>query len=138
MAKRVIALLGGPPIINEDDKALAAITPGHLIMATSVGVQKNTAAGVRVAAAFALERDELGSNIDVAYASGDYVKAGSFHAGQRVYAFAASGVTVAKGAYLTPDNAGMFKAVGSDTPMARATEAITAVVTPTRISIELV
>jgi len=138
MARTKIILLGPLPVINEEESALEALTPGHLIMLTSTGVQKNTAAGVRVAMQFALERDELGQGISTAYAIGDKVKAGSCHAGHRVYAFIASGVNVAKGAYLTPDNVGLFKAVGSDTPTARALEAVNATVTPTRIRIEIV
>jgi len=140
MARRVIALLGGPPVINEDRKALEAITPGHLLELSSTGVKKNTDDAANVAPAFALERDEAGKDIDDAYASGDYVKVGTFHPGQRVYAFVASGVTVLEGAYLTSDTAGMLgtSGVAAGVRLARALEDVTSVVTPTRIRVEIV
>src|SRR5262245_6847656 len=105
---KTIALMGGPPVINEEDKALEALTPGHLVMLTSTGLQKNTANAANVARAFVLERDEIGSGIDVAYAINDYVKVGAFRQGQQVYAFLASGQNATKGDYLTGDNAGLL------------------------------
>ena len=144
MARSAIALLGQPPIINEEEVAVEALIPGHLIMLTATGLQKNTANEENVAAAFALERDELGKNIDVAYAIGDYVKAGTFHPGQRVYAWLASGHNVAKGAYLTPNNAGLLYLTGVSAflRVARAVEAVdtsgSAPTAGTRIRVEIV
>lgn len=128
MARRVIALLGGPPVVNEEESALEAVTPGHLLEFGSGGVQKNTDDAANVAPNFALERDELGNDIDVAYAIGDKVKVGAFHAGQRVYAWLASGQNVAKGAYLTGDTAGRLTAasVSASVRLARALEAVDA------------
>ena len=144
MARKNIALLGQPPIINEDEVAVEALIPGHLVMLTATGLQKNTANAANVAAAFALERDELGNNVDVAYAIGDYVKAGTFFPGQRVYAWLASGDNVAKGDYLTGDNAGLLSATGvsAQLRLARAVEAVdtsgSAPVAGTRIRVEIV
>lgn|SRR5512143_1099199 len=143
MARRVIALLGDPTI-NEDKKALEALTPGHLVELVATGVKKNTAAAANVAAAFVLERDEAGKDIDDAYASGDYVKVGTFKPGDRVYAFLASGVNVAEGAYLTGNNAGLLTSgsVAAGIRTARALESIdttgSAPVAGTRIRVEVV
>lgn len=143
MARSVIALKGDP-IINEEDKALEALTPGHLVELTSTGVQKNTDDAANVAAAFALERDEIGKGIDVAYAINDYVKVGVFRPGSHVYAFLASGQNVAKGAYLTGTTTGLFTATGvtASVRIARALEAVntsgSAPVAGTRIRIEIV
>ena len=143
MARTVITLKGDP-IVNEDDKALEAITPGHLVMLVPTGVQKNTANAANVAAAFALERDELGKNIDVAYASGDYVKVGVFSPGSHVYAFLASGFNIAKGDYLTGNTTGLLFNTGvtASLRIARALEAVnTSAVAPvsgTRIRVEIV
>ena len=112
MARRVI-ILRGDPIINEDEVALEAITPGHLIELTTTGVQKNTDDAANVAPQFALERDEVGRDIDTAYAAGDVVKAATFAKGQRVYAFLASGQNVTKGAYLSGNTAGELTSTGS-------------------------
>lgn len=143
MAKRVIALLGGPPIVNEESIAQETILAGHLLELTSGGaVKKNTAAAANVARAFALERDELGTGIETAYASGDTVKVGVFHAGQRVYAFIASGQNIARGAYVTTDNAGRVTATGVTAPLriGRATESVNNSAGPgdARLTIEIV
>ncbi len=144
MALHKITLMGGPPIINEEYKALEAITPGHLLEMVSSGVKKNTAAAANVAPCFALEREEMGNGIDVAYAVGDIVKTGTYHPGQRVYALLASGVNVAVGAYLTGDAAGLLTSasVAAGIRTARALEAVNtsgiAPVTGTRIQVEIV
>ena len=143
MARTVIALRG-MPVIDEQEKALEALTPGHLVELTSTGVQKNTDDAANVAAAFVLERDESGQGIDVAYAIGDKVKVGVFRPGDRVYAFLASGQNVAKGAYLTGNTAGLLTATGvaAGVRIARALEAKdtsgSAPVAGTRIRVEIV
>jgi hypothetical protein len=139
MARRVIALLGGPPVTNEDDQAAEAITPGELVAYDGSGnLILNTEADENVARTFALERDELGNDIDVAYAIGDQVKVGAFHGGQRVYAWLASGENVAKGAYLTGDGAGHLAAAGANPRIARAVEAVNATAAAARIRVEIV
>jgi hypothetical protein len=143
MARRKI-VLKGDPIVNEDDVALEAITPGHLLMIVPTGVQKNTDDAANVAAAFALERDEMGKDIDVAYAIGDVVKVATFKPGEHVYAFLASGVNVAKGDYLTGTTDGLLTngSVAAGIRLARALEAVNttalAPVAGTRIRVEIV
>jgi allophanate hydrolase subunit 2 len=139
MARRVIALKGDP-IVNEDEVALAAFTPGHLLELTSTGVQKNTDDAANVATNFALERDEVGRDIDVDYATGDVVKVGAFAPGMRVYAFLASGQNVAKGAYLTGTTTGLLTATGvtAGVRLARALEAVNSTNDATRIRVEVV
>lgn len=123
MAKKVIALLG-QPIYNEDVKAAEAIMPGHLVNYDGSGnLVKHADADAAAARTFALERDELGNGIDVAYATGDAVKVGSFHQGQRVYAFIASGVNAAKGTLLESKGDGTLE-TGSGVKLARAVEAV--------------
>lgn len=144
MARNVIALMGSLPVINEEESALEALTPGHLVELTSTGVQKNTDDAANVAPAFVLERDELNGGIDTAYAIGDKVKVGTFRPGDRVYAFLASGQNVAKGAYLTGNTAGLLTATGvaAGVRLARALEAKdtsgSAPVAGTRIRVEVV
>jgi len=139
MARRVIALLGGPPVTTEDDAAAEAITPGELLALDGSGdLILNTEADENVVRAFALERDELGNDIDVAYAIGDQVKVGSFKSGDHVYAWLASGQNVAKGAYLTGDAAGHLSAAGVNPRLARALEAVNATAAALRIRVEIV
>ncbi len=142
MARKCIALMGGPPVIEEEEKATAALTPGHLLMftgtGTNAGVAKNTANNANVSRMFALERVELGKGIDDAYASGERVKIGHFWPGQRVYAFLASGQNVAKGDYLTGDNAGQLTAASSNPRLAQAVEAVDASAAAARIRVQIV
>jgi hypothetical protein len=117
--KRVIALSGthgpeGMPMVLDDSDTVAdaAIRPGDLLKITTTGVAKNTDAADDVAQLFALERDELGNDIDDNYATGDQVKVGAFSPGQRVLAWIASGINVSKGTYLTGDNVGRLTTSG--------------------------
>jgi hypothetical protein len=143
MARRVIALRG-TPIVDEQETAVEALIPGHVLILGSSGYSKNTANAANVAPIFALERDELGKDIDEAYAISDRVKAGFFHAGQRVYAWLASGHNVAKGDYLTGDNAELLSKTGVTTAirLAQALEAVntsgSAPVAGTRIRVQIV
>jgi hypothetical protein len=92
----------------------------------------------------ALERSELGKDIDDDYAIGDYVKAATLAPGDRAYMLLASGVNVAKGAYLTGDTAGLLTStnVAAGVRLARALESVdtsgSAPVAGTRIRVEVV
>lgn len=126
MARKVIKLLGNP-IVQEEELAIEAITPGHVVEYSGAGVRKNATAAANVTPMFALERDEMGKGIDVAYAINDKVKVGVCAPGDRVYAFIPSGQVVAKGAYLTTDNAGRLTtaSVSATIRTAQALEAVT-------------
>jgi len=142
MARRVIALMG-TPITTEDMVAAAAITPGHLVERTSTGtVQKQTDDAANVAPMFALERDEMGKDIDTAYAAGDTVKVGNFAAGQRVYAFIPSGQNVTNGDYLTTDTGGRLTktSVSATVRIAMALESVNNTAGPSdaRIRVQIV
>jgi len=103
MASKVIALRG-TPMVDEQFDASEAITPGHLIELFDVsGVgewRKHGTAADNTAKAFALERDELGKEITVAYAINDKVKAGFFAPGMMVNALIASGQNLNVGDFL--------------------------------------
>lgn len=122
MARRVIALLG-KPIINEDGVASAAITPGHLVEGVT-SVAKFSTAGGPAPRTFALERDELGDDIDVDYAADDNVKVGSFAPGMRVNALIASGENISEDQWLEPSDDGTLRAQSAGTRIARALEAV--------------
>lgn len=107
MASERVIVLRGTPEIDEQNTASEAITPGMLIdISTGQWVPHgNAAVG---AAVFALERDELGKDIDDAYAADDYVKAGYFHKGDRVNALVASGEDIAEGAQMEAGGSGLL------------------------------
>ena len=87
-----------------------------------------------------MERDELGRDIDTAYAINDQVKVGAFHVGQRVYAFTPSGQNLAKGDLLQSDGAGRLIVLASGQhALARMVEAVAATLPgDTRIRAEIV
>jgi hypothetical protein len=121
MASKVIALRG-EPIVDEQNTASAAILPGHLIEINAGQWRKHAGAAGAAGPWFALERDELGHDIDTAYAASDRVKAGFFASGDRVNALIPSGETVTEGAELQSDGAGRLTA-GTTKPVARAAAA---------------
>lgn len=143
MARTKICLKGDP-IVDEQEAALEALTPGHLVELTATGVQKNTDDAANVAAAFVLENDMMGLGVDDAYAIGDRVRVGTFAPGMRVYALLASGQNVTKGAYLTGTTTGLLTAssVAAGIRLARALESVdasgSAPVAGTRIRVEIV
>lgn len=136
MASKVIALRG-EPIIDEQNTASEAFLPGTLIEINAGQWRKHAGSAGAAAAIFALERDEIGKGIDVAYAIGDYVKAGYFAPGDRVNALIPSGQNVAEGAELESDGAGRLKA-GTTKPIARAAAASGAVTADTRLAVIIV
>lgn len=144
MARRKIILKGKPPESDGEWPALEAITPGHLTEIVSSGIRKNTDDAANVAVAIALEREELGKDIDDAYAIGDYVKVATLAPGDRAYVFLASGVNAAVGDYLTGTTTGLFTktSVAAGIRLARALEAVDttgeAPVAGTRIRVEVV
>jgi len=130
MAKRVIALLG-EPIQTEDWAAAEAITPGMLVNINGSGLLiKQATAAADCAHMYAMERDEMGDDIDVAYAIGDTVKVGCFHAGMRVNAFIASGQNIALGAYLESAGGGAFRVLAAGKVKLQALEAVNNVAGP--------
>lgn len=140
MPKRLIKLLG-EPIQNEDYKAAAAITPGMLVDLNGGGdLVPHATAGGYTTRWFAMEREEMGMDIDTTYATGDTVKVGAFGPGTRVNALLASGISVAKGGYLESNGDGSLRAYAAGTRLARALEAIdnTASTSLARIRAEVV
>lgn len=120
--RRTIALLGCP-VLNEDGAASEAITPGHLVKGVT-SIAKQTATTGDLSRTFALERDEMGKGISTAYAIGDYVKVGAFHAGCHVYAIIASGQNIAADQYLESAGNGTLRAIASGARLGRALEAV--------------
>lgn len=108
MASERVIVLRGKPIIDEQNLCgSTGITPGMLIDISS-GVWVPHGDGAVGATVFALERDELGDDIDVAYAEDDRVKAGYFKMGERVNALIASGEVIAEGGQVEAAGGGLL------------------------------
>jgi hypothetical protein len=140
MAKRVIALLG-EPIYNEDNAAAEAITPGMLVTLNGSGLNiKHATAAAAAARTFALERDEMGKDIDTTYAIGDTVKVGSFGVGMRVNALIAAGQNIAIGARLESAGDGTLRVLAAGVALARALEAVNNAAGPgnARLRVEII
>lgn len=122
MARRNIALMG-KPYVTEEGVASEAITPGHLVKGVT-SIAKVSTAALAHPRNFALEREELGSDIDTAYASGDVVKVGAFHQGSRVLALIASGQNITADAKLEAAADGTLRVFASGVVLARALESV--------------
>ncbi len=143
MARRVI-VLKGDPIFTEDTDAAEAITPGHLISRGSGGTFSKNTTAANQAIVHAVERVELGQDIDDAYAANDRVKAAHCKPGDRIYALIASGSNVAIGDYLCPSTTGGLLTKTGVTTTLRTHQALEAVdatagaVAGTRCRVEVV
>lgn len=135
MAKKSIVLLG-QPVYNEDGAASEAITPGMLVDGVST-IAKHASAAANTPRTFALERDELGDDIDEDYAIGDTVKIGAFHAGQRALALIASGQSITENQRLESAGDGTLRALAGGVALARALETTGAVTALTRVRVEI-
>lgn len=144
MARKSIILLG-QPVYNEDGVAGEAIKPGHLVDGVAT-ILKHASAGAACPRTFALERDEMGKGIDSTpvtnsgspdYAIGDTVKVGSFHQGQHVLAFIASGQNITINDRLESAGDGTLKIFSSGTIIGRALETTGAVTALTRVRVEI-
>jgi hypothetical protein len=123
MAVKRSIVLRGSPIINEDGVTATAITPGTLVKGvTTIAAQDSD--GGYAPRTLALERDEMGKDIDVAYASGDTVKVAAFKPGERALALIASGQNIAEDGHLESAGDGTLCAYGSGVVLARALEAV--------------
>lgn len=116
MAEPRVITLKGAPYLDEDSKAgEAGILPGHLVEIDSAGVVvKHSTAGGDAARAWALERDEMGNGVNVAYEEDDVVKIGNFSTGMRVAARIESGLV----------NAGDFLESAGDGTLTKATSGV--------------
>lgn len=98
--------------IRDEKTADGAITPGMLVERTSAGkVKAHDQAGGPAAALFALEDENRGNGIDVAYANGDVVKLWRPVPGEQVYAIAddTTSNTIAIGDFLESDGTGRLR-----------------------------
>lgn len=117
---------------QDEGRAIATITPGHLIKlgANSEGASgylPHDTAGAKAAPNFALEDALQGRTIDDDYEDGELVTIGKQHSGDRIFAWLASGEVAEAGDLLTSNGDGTLKvATGSDHPVATALEAIDA------------
>jgi hypothetical protein len=135
MARRVIVLLGNP-IITEEGAAGEAIKPGHIVKGVSTILKQTGATTTPVPRNVALERDEIGDDIDVAYATNDYVKVAHFAPGDRAYCFIPSGQVIVADDLLESDGAGRLIKRSSGIAWGRALEA-SSPTADTRIRVEL-
>lgn len=135
--KRSIILNGLPTRYNEEGVAGEAITPGHLVSGVTT-IVKNTTTSGKVPFTIACEREEMGDDIDDAYAADDAVKVASCQPGVVVLVWVPSGHTVNKGTRLEPVSGGTFGALASGVAHARALEDHGAITTLTRVRAEVI
>jgi hypothetical protein len=144
MATKRSVILQGDPIINEENVAVSAIKPGHLVKTPVAGAAVQSGTGW-VPKTLALERDELGTGFDdtyrqtgtisAYYASGDVVKVATFASGQRATGYIASGQNIQQDELLESAGDGTFKS-GSTNPIAKSLDEVGAVTVLTALRVE--
>jgi hypothetical protein len=138
LKRKIVLRAHAEPAYNEDRATVEVILPGHLLeIVTATTCQKNKAAGADIARAFAIERSEIGRDIDQPYAIDDQVHEFVGQQGDRVLALIPSGQVIAAGDYLSADNDGHL-VLASGTRLARSLEDLNAVKADTRIRVELI
>ena len=132
--------LGGPRTVVNDLAASEAITPGHLIEKfNNAGVwrvRKHTGTSL-AGSMYATEQSMVNKDVDDAYAANDLVEAVVGAPGTTIWAFIASGQTIVFGNALESAGDGTLKVYSAGVKIATALESVTAVVTPTRLRVEV-
>jgi len=91
------------------------VTPGMLVALQSDGtVKAHPNAGQPAEAAFAVEDDLQGKDIDETYAAGSICQYEIFKPGDKVYAYASTSQTIAKGDFLQSAGDGYFQKYAAD------------------------
>jgi hypothetical protein len=133
--------LGGPRTVINDLAASEAITPGHLIEKfNNAGVwrlRKHTGTSL-AGSMYATEQSMLNKGVDDAYAANDLVEAVHGTPGTTIWALLASGQSIVFGNDLESAGDGTLKVYNAGVKIATANETVAAVVTPTRIRVEVV
>ena len=138
MAKNTVKLYGDLVVYNENDKAAEEILPGHLVTFDNNGdLIKHDTAGGSAANTYALEREEMGDDIDDPYAVDDTVLVGHFSPGVRLYVPVASGQNWVKGDFLESAGDGTLRKFSSGVKLARSMEDTGAITSTTRVIIEI-
>src|SRR5262245_21743192 len=144
--ERVVLLRGmdnGPDGIRDDMKAgEAGILPGHMLDVNATGdlIKHATAGGKRVGK-YALEREEAGDDLDVAYALGDAVKYIDHISGVTLNLILATGQTVAANKPIVSNGNGQVKLWTAETAdesiIGYSDEAVTTTAATKRLAVRL-
>jgi len=118
-----IVLVGMPT--RKEDRAIAAVSPGHVVVYSGAGIIKRATAAVQGAKAIVFENELLGKTILDAYAIGENVYYGVFKAGDRAQVRVPAGAAaIIKGDSLEFDATGCFRKLASGVAVAIANEAL--------------
>lgn len=118
-----IVLVGMPT--RKEDKAITAMSPGHVVVYSGAGIRTRNVAAVAGAKAIVLPDELRGRTITDAYAIGDNVYYGIFKSGERAQVrLAAAAAAITKGDSLEFDATGCFRKLAAGVAVAVAEEAI--------------
>ena len=124
LPRNVIVLMGTPNQWEQGAAGEAGILPGMAVQG-ELTIMKHATAGGASPRKFALERQEMGQGINVAYSVNDRVKVGSFAKGDRVYTFIPVAANIPIDGPLTSNGDGTFKTAGAtDEVWGKALEAV--------------
>lgn len=128
MSTQVISLVSGVagcPILNERLAAAAGILPGHLVEEAGGEVAVHSTAGGAAQKLFAQKNIAVAGDINAAYADGETVSYGAYHAGQEVLGVvAAAADAITDGAALESAGDGTLRVLASGAIVAYAMESV--------------
>lgn len=128
MSNQVISLnagASGQPLLTERIANAAGIIPGHLVIEALGKVGVNVTADALAPKLFAQTNLATAGDIDTAYADGETVSYGAYHAGQEVNGIVAAGAgAIADGAPVASAGDGTLKIGTAATAIAYAMEAV--------------
>lgn len=118
-----IVLVGMPT--RKEDKAIAALSPGHVVVYSGAGIIKRGVAAVAGPKAIALENELLGKTIDDAYPIGENVYYAVFKSGERAQVrVPAAAAAIAKGDSLQFDATGCLVKIAGGIAIAISQDAL--------------
>lgn len=107
--------IGGPEIVRER-LAVAAFTPGHLLMNVAAGFQKHNTAAANAQRIFAMENSADAGDIDRAYVANETARGGYARPGDKVYAWIpAAAAAIVIGDALESNGDGTLRKAATDT-----------------------
>lgn len=132
-----IVLLGNPE--RQEDKAIAAFSPGHLLEFNSTGVRKHSVAKGKARKAIATENELLGKTIEDAYAINDNAYLAVFKSGEQAQVrLAAAAAAIVKGDFLESAGDGTLRKLTAASQGGGAPYAYTSEGVPLAVALEAI
>lgn len=133
-----VIVLKGDPVVDDQESAGEAITPGHLVAFSGGDLVKHASAAGHAAPMFAGNIAEINQGIDDDYAASDRVRLLRPRKGDRINAILATSQTITKGDPLESAGDGTLRALSGAEVLCYAAEDVTTTGAVARIAVDVV